>query len=110
VRADERGAHAVGDRGGDVAVEVVAGEQHLPGRRPGGGHQPVKERLGRIRMPSGYESKATQNTSSIPAFWSTGQRLSQGIVLLERTRVLAAWLPRACWLVPRMSRRAGGLR
>ena len=37
VRADERGAHPVGDRGADIVFEVVADEQHLAGRRSGGG-------------------------------------------------------------------------
>jgi hypothetical protein len=39
----------VGERGGDVALEVVADEQHLLGRCPGGGeHEPVEERF---RLP-----------------------------------------------------------
>jgi hypothetical protein len=29
VRADERSAHPVGDRGADIVFEVVADEQHL---------------------------------------------------------------------------------
>src|ERR1019366_3294149 len=32
--ADERGAHAVGERGRDIAGHVVADEQHLAGRAP----------------------------------------------------------------------------
>lgn len=46
VRADQRGMHAVPGRDRYVVVQVVPGEQHLPGRAPGGGeHDLVKQRL-----------------------------------------------------------------
>lgn len=59
LRADEDGSHAVGERRDDVALEVVADEQHLAGRCSSGGEdKPVKQGIWtdpstRITLPPG---------------------------------------------------------
>jgi hypothetical protein len=45
-RADERGTHAEGKQGDDVALKAVADEQHLAGRCLGRGeHELVEDRI-----------------------------------------------------------------
>lgn len=78
LRPDEDGLHAVRDRPGHVAGEVVADEQHLAGRASGSGQHKLVEQGRGLFDPQGVGEQGDAEQAVDPGLLEGGPSLLSG--------------------------------